>query len=496
MAPTAEADSDYDDDAMDDDADDDMFIRAGKKGGRGRGKQKKAASSSSSSSSSSRGGGRNTDLEGDVPALQDYSTSLTLKRDHERRPIWVTKDNTIILEAFSPYYSQAYDFLIDIAEPEARPEFIQTYRLTEDSLYAAVAVSRSTDSIIKVLNILCKTQVPAEVVKYIKDCTYTFGKAKLVLKDNCFFVESHFPEVLRQLLRHPKIQEARVFDTQVSALFESVRRHYYRCCLTFTCTLFDVRASRRGCQGPQDKVGGAFVESIAPQEDSRNVDYSKLDMDVDEDEDDDELVGGAGGGAMAGLKTVSFMVAQNMVQEVKRCAKEDCKYPLLEEYDFRNDSKNPQLNMDLRPSTTIRPYQERSLSKMFGNGRARSGIIVLPCGAGKSLTGVTAASTIKRSCIVMCINNSSVKQWKEQFTTWTTVSPSCIKLFTSGSKEPLPPPSEACIVITTYAMICHGGRRSEVRHRRPPSLHTPSHPFHTTPLPLVLAARISRPRRY
>ena len=32
-----------------------------------------------------------------------------------------------------------------------------------------------------------------------------------------------------------------------------------------------------------------------------------------------------------------------------------------------------------------RPYQDKSLSKMFGNGRARSGIIVLPCGAGKSL---------------------------------------------------------------------------------------------------------------
>jgi DNA excision repair protein ERCC-3 len=58
---------------------------------------------------------------------------------------------------------------------------------------------------------------------------------------------------------------------------------------------------------------------------------------------------------------------------------------------------------------------------MFGNGRARSGIIVLPCGAGKSLTGVTAASTVKRSCIVLCINNASVKQWKEQFIMWTNV---------------------------------------------------------------------------
>lgn len=36
-----------------------------------------------------------------------------------------------------------------------------------------------------------------------------------------------------------------------------------------------------------------------------------------------------------------------------------------------------------------------------------------------------------------------------------------MKLFTSGLKEQLPPASEACIVITTYNMVCHGGRRSE-----------------------------------
>lgn len=66
---------------------------------------------------------------------------------------------------------------------------------------------------------------------------------------------------------------------------------------------------------------------------------------------------------------------------------------------------------------------------MFGNGRARSGIIVLPCGAGKSLTGVTAASTVKRATIVMCINNASVKQWKEQFVMWTNVDVSYFALY-------------------------------------------------------------------
>lgn len=37
-------------------------------------------------------------------------------------------------------------------------------------------------------------------------------------------------------------------------------------------------------------------------------------------------------------------------------------------------------SIDLKPQATLRPYQEKSLRKMFGNSRARSGIIVLPCG--------------------------------------------------------------------------------------------------------------------
>ena len=39
-------------------------------------------------------------------------------------------------------------------------------------------------------------------------------------------------------------------------------------------------------------------------------------------------------------------------------------YPLMEEYDFRNDKVNPDVPMDLKPHTRIRRYQERSLSKV------------------------------------------------------------------------------------------------------------------------------------
>ena len=46
---------------------------------------------------------------------------------------------------------------------------------------------------------------------------------------------------------------------------------------------------------------------------------------------------------------------------------------------------------------------------MFSNGRARSGVIVLPCGAGKTLTGILAACTVKKSCMVLCISGVAVE---------------------------------------------------------------------------------------
>ncbi len=75
----------------------------------------------------------------------------------------------------------------------------------------------------------------------------------------------------------------------------------------------------------------------------------------------------------------SSHLVQEMIEELqKRCIQ--LEYPLLAEYDFRNDTVNPDINIDLKPTAVLRPYQEKSLRKMFGNGRARSGVIVLPCG--------------------------------------------------------------------------------------------------------------------
>ena len=192
----------------------------------------------------------------------------------------------------------------------------------------------------------------------------------------------------------------------------------------------------------------------------------------------------------------------------KRCLPAGLNYPMLEEYDFRNDSVNPDIPYELKSIVKHRPYQEKGLAKMFGNGRARSGIIVLPCGAGKSLTGISAAvrcrkSVLVRSLPVVCLavlstpvlvehakrcehhlpvlnphlptrckraatslpvvqvlvtNAVSVDQWTYQFKLWTTIQDENIGRFTSSNKSWFT--ADAGVMVCTYSMIAGTFKRA------------------------------------
>jgi hypothetical protein len=154
----------------------------------------------------------------------DFSR-MPLKPDHTARPCWTCPDGNIYLEAFHDLYVQAYDFLVAIAEPVARPEFVHQYKLTAYSLYAAVATNITTDSIVSVLERLSKNQLPKSVQTFIRECTKQYGKAKLVLKHNKVYVESENPQVLRDLLRDPTIAKARVKETDAGADAEGFLTH-------------------------------------------------------------------------------------------------------------------------------------------------------------------------------------------------------------------------------------------------------------------------------
>ncbi|KAI3838965.1 hypothetical protein MKX03_031063 [Papaver bracteatum] len=326
-----------------------------------------------------------------------------LKQDHINRPLSLYSDGRLILETCSPFYKQASDFLIEIAEPVSRLDSKHEYKLTPYSLYAPISAGIDTQTIITVLNKLSKTiMLPREIIDFIHAATRNYGKVKLVLKKNRYFVESPFPEVLETLLQDDVISQARKQD-------------------------FSSDEEEKSCS-------------------STNYDYESLVKGIIKSE----------------KEKYAFELKPDQVGIVKeRCLPNALDYPMLEEYDFRNDTVNPNLNMEMKPQAQLRPYQKKSLSKMFGNGKARSGIIVLPCGAGKSLVGVSAACQIRKSCLCLATSNVSVDQWAYQFRLWSTIGENQICCFTSdaSSKKRFKIPN-AAIVVTTYPMIAYGGERS------------------------------------
>ena len=134
--------------------------------------------------------------------------------------------------------------------------------------------------------------------------------------------------------------------------------------------------------------------------------------------------------------------------------------PLVDEYAYLKDHRNT-ISMSLKQSVKIRDYQEKALERMFSNSRARSGVIVLPCGSGKTLVGITAAVTMKKSCLCLVTGGVSAEQWKSQFIFFSTINSKNVCRFTGTVKDPLPKDGSPCILVTTYSMLSYGGHRSK-----------------------------------
>lgn len=373
------------------------------------------------------------------PAVQDIAsrhfrigcdfTALEPKHDHHNRPFWVQGNHLVVLESYHPLAHQAQDFLVTVAEPISRPHFLHEYHLTPHSLYAAVSVGLNPKDIISTLELFSKTPIPANVKDFISACGRSYGKVKLVLRNNKYLVETADTEVLQMLLKDSVIAGCRVHGAEYLT--------------TSAPKVFGLAIA-----GSKEAAGVKEAEGLnvkVPVADPTTKDiYDALNGDDDDDNDDQDLVH-------------AFQIRDDAVSEVtKRCL--ELKFPALEEYDFRNDDLNANLEIDLQPATQIRPYQEKSLCKMFGNGRAKSGIIVLPCGAGKTLVGITAACTIKKGVIVLATSNMSAIQWRNEFVKWSNINPDDVAIFSSDHKEAFS--GNTGVIVTTYSMVTASQERS------------------------------------
>ncbi|MFZ2262024.1 MAG: DNA repair helicase XPB, partial [Luteococcus japonicus] len=92
----------------------------------------------------------------------------------------------------------------------------------------------------------------------------------------------------------------------------------------------------------------------------------------------------------------------------------------------------------------LRPYQ-RQAAESFWNGG--SGVVVLPCGAGKTIVGADAMALAKATTLILVTNTVSARQWRDELLRRTTLTEDEIGEY-SGSRKEIRP-----VTIATYQVI-------------------------------------------
>ncbi|TFC96296.1 MULTISPECIES: DNA repair helicase XPB [Cryobacterium] len=102
----------------------------------------------------------------------------------------------------------------------------------------------------------------------------------------------------------------------------------------------------------------------------------------------------------------------------------------------------------------LRDYQNKAISSFFEGG---SGVVVLPCGAGKTLVGAGAMATAKTNTLILVTNTVSARQWRDELLKRTTLAPDEIGEYSGQVKEVKP------VTIATYQILT-AKRKGEYAH--------------------------------
>src|SRR5579859_171554 len=105
----------------------------------------------------------------------------------------------------------------------------------------------------------------------------------------------------------------------------------------------------------------------------------------------------------------------------------------------------------------VRDYQ-RDAAEIFhagGDVRGGSGVIVLPCGAGKTIVGIAAMSMMQRSTLVLTTGITAVKQWHREILDKTDLAEDQVAEYTGETKDIGP------VTLATYQILTHRNDKTE-----------------------------------
>ncbi len=104
---------------------------------------------------------------------------------------------------------------------------------------------------------------------------------------------------------------------------------------------------------------------------------------------------------------------------------------------------------------SLRHYQQEAVDIFYANGSAAggSGVIVLPCGAGKTMVGMGAIETLQTNTLILAPSTVAVRQWIDELLDKTSLTADIIGEYTGEIKQIRP------ITVSTYQILTYRKRK-------------------------------------
>ena len=105
----------------------------------------------------------------------------------------------------------------------------------------------------------------------------------------------------------------------------------------------------------------------------------------------------------------------------------------------------------------LRPYQVEAAEAFYQKGSVLggNGVVVLPCGAGKTVVGLGVMNLVGAKTLILTTNTVAVRQWRDEILDKTDLDPEQIGEY-SGEQKVVRP-----VTITTYQMLTWRRSRTE-----------------------------------
>lgn len=304
-------------------------------------------------------------------------------------PLIVQSNRTLLLDVHAPLSEECRNALIPFAELVSSPEHLHTYQITPLSLWNAAGAGFSGEDAVAVLEKYSRYDIPQSVIMWIKESAGRFGKLRLVPA--------------------PSEKNFQTGEDEEFLYLVSESPYVYK----------EIEAN------PAAKKMLVPCEYIAPENALKNVTQNEMRY------------------CFKLLLTDRGTIKQNLLK-LGWPVKDDV--PLVD---------GEPLEFSLRKTTLsgkkfeIRRYQSEAAQSIVGDRGPGTGFgtIVLPCGAGKTIVGITIMDMLRTNTLIVTTNISAVHQWISELLDKTTLTKEQISEYTGESKTICP------VTVSTYQIL-------------------------------------------